>query len=91
MNGNLLIGKIHEQNRNIVGESGESSEDNDLLDSLCVRRGESVMEILTQGCLREGANVLQKQGDERGVLKGTIVERYCNRVKLYTCKYCQCK
>ena len=26
------------------GESGESSEDNDLLDSLCVRRGESVME-----------------------------------------------
>jgi len=37
----------------VDGESGESSEDNDLLDSACVRRGESVMQRLTQGCLRE--------------------------------------
>ena len=35
------------------GESDESSEDNDLLDSACERRGESVMQRLTQGCLRE--------------------------------------
>jgi len=45
------------------GESGESSEDNDLLDSLCVRRAESVMERLTRGCLREVGSVFQKQGD----------------------------
>jgi len=37
----------------VDGESGESSEDNDLLDSACVRRGESVIKRLTRGCLRE--------------------------------------